>query len=73
MSLKEYLIRNKVDDIEDDAEFMETEYNVIHSYCEICSYILKPDDITIIKNRGLADSYENWIDVQTRVAGRKPD
>ena len=32
MTLKEYLEENKVDQIEDDQEFMEAEYNAVRDY-----------------------------------------
>lgn len=60
MSLRKYLEENKIDQIEDDQEFMEEEYNSIQTYCENCGYILDYDDISTIKGRGLEDSFEHW-------------
>lgn len=60
MSLRKYLEENKIDQIEDDWEFEEAEYTAIQTYCENCSYILGSDDISVIKSRGLEDSFDFW-------------
>lgn len=60
MSLRKYLEDNKIDQIEDDQEFEEAEYTAIQTYCENCDYILGSDDISIIKERGLEDSFDFW-------------
>lgn len=60
MSLREYLEDHKIDQIEDDQEFMEEEYNAIQSYCEICGYSITDDDLEMIKSRGLEENFINW-------------
>ena len=60
MSLRKYLEDNKIDEIEDDQKFEETEYTAIQTYCENCDYILGSDDISVIKGRGLEDSFDFW-------------
>jgi len=60
LSLKKYLENKKVDDIEDDQIFMETEYEVIKTYCEDHKYSISNEDLEIIKNRGLEDYYADW-------------
>lgn len=59
MSLIKYLEDNGIDQIEDDQEFMEAEYNAIQTYCENCGYNLSSDDISVIKSRGLEESFEH--------------
>jgi len=63
MSLKKYLEDNKIDSIEDDQEFMETEYDAIQTYCEICGYSITNEDLEIIRLRGLEEKYINWKQV----------
>jgi len=60
MSLRKYLEKNKIDSIKDDQEFMETEYNLVHMYCEKCGYSITNEDLEIIKSRGLEEIYTNW-------------
>lgn len=60
MSLKKYLEENKIDQMEDDQEFMEIEYNVIQAYCENCGYYITNEDLCAIKSRGLEESFLNW-------------
>lgn len=60
MSLKKYLEENKIDQMEDDQEFMETEYNVIQAYCENCGCCITNEDLCVIKSRGLEESFINW-------------
>ena len=58
MSLIKYL--EKIDQIEDDEEFIIAEYDAIHEYCEDRKYVLTKDDLNTIKDRGLEESYLNW-------------
>lgn len=60
MSLRKYLEENKIDQIEDDQEFMESEYNAVQTYCEIIGYLITDDDLETIKSRGLEESFINW-------------
>ena len=60
MSLKKYLEDNKIDQIEDDQEFMEAEYNAVQTYCEICGYSITAADLKTIKSRGLEESFSDW-------------
>lgn len=60
MSLKEYLEKNKIDQIEDDQEFIEAEYNAIRTYCETCGYDITKNDLDSIEDRGLGESFINW-------------
>lgn len=62
MSLRKYLEENKIDQIEDDQEFMEAEYDAIQTYCEICGYLITNADLKTIKSRGrgLEESFINW-------------
>ncbi len=60
MSLRNYLEENKINELEDNQEFEEAEYTAIQTYCENCGYIIGSDDISIIKGRGLEDSFEFW-------------
>lgn len=60
MSLQRYLKENKIDEIEDDQEFMEAEYNAVQTYCEDCGYSITDDDLETIKARGLEESYTDW-------------
>ena len=62
MSLRKYLKVNKINQIEDGQEFEEAEYTAIQTYCENCGYIIGSDDIAIIKERGLENSYDFWRD-----------
>lgn len=57
MSLKKYLEDNKIDLIKGDQEFMEAEYNAVQTYCEICGYSITEEDLSVIKSRGLEESY----------------
>ena len=66
MSLRKYLEDNKIDQIEDDQEFMEEEYNAIQTYCEICGYSITDEDLEIIKSRGLEDSFINWKQIYVK-------
>lgn len=58
MSLREYLKEQKIDQIEDDAEFCDKEYNAIMDYCTERKFLITDDDLVCIVNRGLNDSYE---------------
>ncbi len=60
MSLRKYLADNRIDQIEDDQEFMESEYNAVQTYCEIIEYLITDDDLETIKSRGLEESFINW-------------
>lgn len=68
MSLKQYLKDCKIDQIEDDQEFMEAEYDAIQEYCEYCGYCITADDFEIVKSRGrgLEDSFIYWKDVYVK-------
>lgn len=58
MSLREYLKEQKIDQIEDDAEFCDKEYDVIMDYCKERKFLISDEDLTCIVNRCLNDSYE---------------
>lgn len=58
MSLREYLKEQKIDQIEDDAEFCDKEYNAIMDYCTERKFLITDDDLACIVNRGLNDSFE---------------
>lgn len=60
MLLREYLKAIKIDEIEDDREFCEEEYNVVHDYCDGQKYCLSEDDKNVINERGLQDSFSVW-------------
>ena len=60
VSLRKQLEDSKVDQIEDDQEFVEAEYDVIQTYCEICGYSITEDDLIIIKSRGLEECFMDW-------------
>lgn len=60
MSLRDYLEANQIDKIEDDQQFQDAEYTAIQTYCEDGGYILNPEDLIVIKNRGLGESFEFW-------------
>lgn len=60
MSLRKYLENNKIDQIEDDQEFMEAEYEAVKTYCEICGYSITEADLNTIKSIGLEESYVEW-------------
>lgn len=72
MSLREYLKEQKIDYLEDDAEFCDKEYNAIMDYCTERKFLIPDDDLTCIINRGLNDSFEYrraeyikdlWLDI----------
>lgn len=58
MSLREYLKEQKIDQIEDDAEFCDKEYNAIMDYCTERKFLITDDDLACIVSRGLNDSFE---------------
>lgn len=58
MSLREYLKEQKIDYLEDDAEFCDKEYNAIMDYCTERKFLIPDDDLTCIINCGLNDSFE---------------
>ena len=62
MTLKKYLEENKVDQIEDDQEFMEAEYNAVRDYCGGKSFSISEEDIKTIENRGLKWAYDEWME-----------
>ena len=62
MTLKEYLEENKVDLIEDDQEFMETEYNAVRDYCEGKSFSISEEAIKTIESRGMKWAYDKWME-----------
>ena len=64
MSLAEYLKENRADEIEDDQEFMETEYSAVQDYCAGRGYSITDDDMETIKSRGLEESFRNWKERQ---------
>lgn len=80
MSLHDSLIESNIDEIEDDAIFMEEEYNHILDYCIKNDFNLSKEDIKEIKSRGLGNVFEDWMyenmnakKVRERVlANRKP-
>lgn len=60
MSLVRYLKRNRIDDMENDQEFMEAEYHAVWEYCEACGYLLTDADLETIKSLGLEESFTSW-------------
>ncbi len=60
VSLRKHLEESKVDQIEDDQEFVEAEYDAIRAYCEICGFSITEDDLIIIKSRGLEECFADW-------------
>lgn len=46
--------------IEDDAEFMEAEYNQVRDYCERKEFDLNEDDLSTLRSIGLESWLENW-------------
>ena len=60
MSLAGYLKALKIDDIEDDQEFMDAEYNAIHAFCKICGYSLRDADLETVKYRGMEECFISW-------------
>lgn len=55
MSLKEYLIQNKVDEIEDDEEFCEREYDLIGEYLQ--NNRASEEDVKEVECRGYFMDY----------------
>ena len=55
MSLKEYLVQNKVDEIEDDEEFCEREYDLIGEYLQ--NNIASEEDVEEVERRGYFMDY----------------
>jgi len=66
MSLRKYLEKNKLDQIENDQEFEEAEYTTIQTYCENCGYVLGSDDIAVIKGRGYGKVLSFWKETYIR-------
>ncbi len=66
MPLREYLEENKIDQIEDDQEFMEEEYNAIQTYCENIGFAVSKDDLENIKSRGLEESFISWKEIYVK-------
>lgn len=60
MSLTAYINNLAVDQIENDAEFIETEYITVQDYCQKHNFCLSDNDINEIRNRGLEESLYNW-------------
>ena len=60
MLLAEYLKKMKIDDIEDDQEFMDAEYHAVRAYCDIYGYSVTDADMETIRARGLEETFENW-------------
>ena len=73
MSLQRYLEEIKIDEIEDDQEFMEAEYNAIQTYCEDCGYSITGDDLDTIRARGLEEAYMEWEQTYTENGGKYHD
>ena len=46
--------------IEDDAEFMEVEYNQVRDYCEQKEFKLSEDDLSTLRSIGLESWLEDW-------------
>lgn len=53
-------LKRVVDVINDDAVFMEEEYDTVHNYCRERKYRLEDSDMETIKARGLEDNYATW-------------
>ena len=62
MTLKEFIEENKIDQIEDDQEFMEAEYCAVRDYCEGKSFSISEEDIKTIESRGLRWAYDEWME-----------
>lgn len=58
--LTKYLEELKIDQIENDQKFYETEYTAIQTYCENSGYSITDEDMAEIRRRGLGCSYYNW-------------
>lgn len=54
MSLREYLLKKNIDEIEDDEEFCRVEYEAIRDYCNTNE--VTEEDIQEIESRG----YNEW-------------
>lgn len=57
-SLRELL--SEVDKIEDDEEFIKTEFEIIAEYCHKNNCAISTEDEEIIKARGLGDWLDDW-------------
>ena len=58
-NLLEYLHKNKIDQISDDQDFMETEYNAVMDYCRERNFNVSDEDMKTIISRSLEDSFNN--------------
>lgn len=54
------LLKDKVDCIDDDEQFVIAEYDVIHEYCRDQKYQIEQSDMDTIVARGLEDSFITW-------------
>lgn len=59
--LEKYLNEKKIDQIEDDEEFMIAEYEAVRDYCEERNFKLDKDDMSTIIGRGLYDCFSDWV------------
>lgn len=50
MSLREYLLKKNIDEIEDDEKFCRVEYETIRNYCDTNE--VTEEDIQEIESRG---------------------
>ncbi len=58
-SLKEYLQEKEVDKIQDDEEFMKTEFETVRDWCTEHKFNLSPEDEAEIQSRGLGSAMED--------------
>lgn len=59
-SLRNYIADMKIDDIEDDQEFMEAEFEAVLDYCRDKHFLMTRDDMKVIRARGLMQAFEEW-------------
>lgn len=59
-SLRNYIADMKIDDIEDDQEFMEAEHDAVFDYCHDKRFLMSRDDMKVIRARGLLNEFYEW-------------
>ena len=50
----------KIDEIEDDMEFMEAEHDAVFDYCCNKKFMMTRDDMRVIRARGWLEAFEEW-------------
>lgn len=56
-------ILEEIDEIEDDEQFCDAERDAFMDYCYDHNFNLNDEVIAMIKDRGLYDSYEAWLEM----------